>query len=886
MIEKSNIFQPYRTIGNFCTNYGFCVEYYGANSFVTTSVGDLYHTYNCKKINLICVSDQCASPIKKIIPTGTGFLVCSHGSFVSIWKRGKRIGDLFKHSSDVIDILCMGDNVLSVDKSGSLVMWDFLTQCKCITYKIDVYFETMFTDNCQIMSWCHPPTYINKIILGLASGALWIWNIITWYIILLLTQTCALDILAIGVGGNLIFHNIKTDKTLFIFSSDLEDISHISFQNTAKFNSVAFCGKISDILVMDLDTRKLICTIPSHKGGIAGIEFLIGQPILVTAGADNKIKMWILDNPDGSARLLKSRTGHSGPTNKLRFIGNTGLSIISSSALSLRFTNCNRDEQSFEFSNGRPTKRWKSDKPVMRPTLPEIIDFNNSKEYFWETCVSCHRGISWVQTWNVINKTIGKKKLFSPHLKNQKPISVTLSPCGNSCLVGYDKGGLEVFNMESGSHRGSFIDNQPMRTPILGVVIDGRNYLCVSIDNPMCRIWFFNTRKIKARIELSIEPKKIEINRQSSLIVISGSSVIFIIDLETNQTIRRFQTPETSSLSDICLSQDSRWLIVSSNDSFIRVWDLPSSRLIDEFKTKKPVSSLAFSYKQEMLAFSYQDEPTINLFFNKTFYIDSLLVPVDFELNRCKSEKTINDSPDALSEKLATLSLLPPSRWRHLDKIDLIKERSKPKQPVQKLESAPFFIPTVPGIHLAFDIPETDAAKPPTKIRKNAGSVVLSKVLDNYFIDRNKAIVLKTLLQFSPNEIDIQIRCLVTPESTSPHLKHFIDILADLVADYRNFDFLQGVLSLSLIIHGDTLMDPIYHESLVRLKDLICIKWQSLNELSNQALAIVGFLRSSITHVELSAAEDIRLQGSDSIIGLPERIFWNNSELMNERDEP
>uniref|UniRef100_A0A6B2FZ63 WD repeat-containing protein 36 (Trinotate prediction) n=1 Tax=Myxobolus squamalis TaxID=59785 RepID=A0A6B2FZ63_MYXSQ len=145
-------------------------------------------------------------------------------------------------------------------------------------------------------------------------------------------------------------------------------------------------------------------------------------------------------------------------------------------------------------------------------------------------------------------------------------------------MVGYSKGALEVFNLQTGEHSGSFIDPSPSFSSVVGVVIDRRNHLSADIDDSTCKIWFFMSRQIKARIKLSIKPTQMEINRESSLIAIAGCGRIFIIDLDTNKTIRCFCENESSAITDICLSHDARWVLAASDDSFIRMWDLPSSR--------------------------------------------------------------------------------------------------------------------------------------------------------------------------------------------------------------------------------------------------------------------------------------------------------------------
>ena len=83
-------------------------------------------------------------------------------------------------------------------------------------------------------------------------------------------------------------------------------------------------------------------------------KFLPSQPLLLSSGPDNALKMWIFDQSDGSARLLRSRCGHSAPPTRVRFWSRGGLGLLSSGLdHSLRRLSITRDVQSnTEFSQG------------------------------------------------------------------------------------------------------------------------------------------------------------------------------------------------------------------------------------------------------------------------------------------------------------------------------------------------------------------------------------------------------------------------------------------------------------------------------------------------------------------------------------------------------
>ena len=96
--------------------------------------------------------------------------------------------------------------------------------------------------------------------------------------------------------------------------------------------------------------------------------------------------------------------------------------------------------------------------------------------------------------------------------------------------------------------------------------------------------------------------------------------VIRIIDIETRRTVRDLsafrgrildvvrrrcelaQSELISSSPAQAFSADSRWLIVSSSDSVVRTFDLPTGRLIDAFRTPSIAISLSFSPTGDFLA--------------------------------------------------------------------------------------------------------------------------------------------------------------------------------------------------------------------------------------------------------------------------------------------
>lgn len=82
--------------------------------------------------------------------------------------------------------------------------------------------------------------------------------------------------------------------------------------------------------------------------------------------------------------------------------------------------------------------------------------------------------------------------------------------------------------------------------------------------------------------------------------------------------MREFKQAATNKITDICFSQpDSKWLICSSLDKCIRVWDILTGTLVDWVQFKRAPISLDFSPSGEFLATSHVGSKAVYLWSNR-----------------------------------------------------------------------------------------------------------------------------------------------------------------------------------------------------------------------------------------------------------------------------
>eukprot|EP00934_Nitzschia_sp_Nitz4_P004825 Nitzschia sp. Nitz4//scaffold17_size182527//38361//42191//NITZ4_001836-RA/size182527-processed-gene-0.43-mRNA-1//-1//CDS//3329539286//4815//frame0 len=381
----------------------------------------------------------------------------------------------------------------------------------------------------------HPPTYVNKVILGGASfktnrDAMVLLNVRTG--VLIHTFTCldhtrnhseittmenspALDTIAVGTSQGMV-HLVNTRMDVLLFS-----LSHISKESSkpTRITSLSFrtdgsalqygiaplaVGRADGtISVWDLapkDTqeaaegRTLLCEMERvhYPGGVYKLQYMPQEPLLVSTGTQsNAVVMHIFDNPDHSGRILRQRKGHTAPPKHIRYLHpgagagggvlvNSGdgtdaaaCQILSSGSTdrTLRIFSTVRSVLDKEYSQGKGLeKRAKQlgmkDKTEM--LLPPVTAMASAeaRSRDWGDLVTIHKDHAFAYVWSskrgAQSGPVLRQDEWNVSVMKKAPpatahaTSVTLSTCGNFCLVGTAGGQIYKYNVQSGNTRGSF----------------------------------------------------------------------------------------------------------------------------------------------------------------------------------------------------------------------------------------------------------------------------------------------------------------------------------------------------------------------------------------------------------------------------------------------
>lgn len=500
LIHESQLDLFYKALGLVSpTSISFTSVRLGKSTFqVTTSIGRSLQTYDLRKgLNLVFVTRPETPEIITATFAWQDKVFAAWGNFqpgcpggIWVFKRGKKVASLelpARIDEPIQRLLVFGTWIIGCC-STSIQVWETGSYQHYITLspqQVGSARGAIYTGQ-----MCNIPTYINKIFVGKYDGSVDIWNLRTGkllYSILppysnagpvtALQSTPVLSLISIGYkSGAISIQNAETDQlilSLRAVSSKAPAVSSISFRSDGigagddgrKPGVMATaCLDSGDITLWDLNNGARVkgTLRGAHRvssgetaSGINKIEFLEGQPVLVSSGKDNSLRTWIFDESPFSPvpRPLHLRSGHSAAITALSFLPSPssgsesdGKWILSASkdssvwGFSLR-----KDSQNAELSQGAAERRAKrakvSDNGGTRaralddPKVPEvtciacslnrdggmsasttsqiwtnpgIVNADASSATGWESIVTGHRGDRFARTWFWGKKKAGR----------------------------------------------------------------------------------------------------------------------------------------------------------------------------------------------------------------------------------------------------------------------------------------------------------------------------------------------------------------------------------------------------------------------------------------------------------------------------------------------
>ncbi|KAK1216377.1 rRNA-processing protein utp21 [Marasmius sp. AFHP31] len=920
---ESRLFIPFRALGLVTNHVPFVLQtrsHKGATDgpriHILTCLGKSWALWNGAKMDLLFVGPEVSEQISCLTMDGDAVWAAT-GCRVVKYLRGKetlRVSNPVETTLSFITIF--GSRLLALTESGDrLLCWDTSDG----SFQNQIQFDNGFTAT----SILHPATYLNKILVSSSEGDLQLWNIqsqscihkfpasrlvssTSTSAITAMTQSPAIDVVGIGfTSGEISVYDVRADERLMRIFMTGGGIRSLSFRSDGE-PILASASSLGHIAIWDLNAggRLLHMVHGAHDTAISALDWVPGQPILISSGEDNSVKQWLFDSPTSAPRLLKFRSGHSAPPHLISYYGDDGKQLLTASRdRSLRCTSVVRDSRSFELSQGSLSKKASSlSVPVGTLKFPALtaISHSSARSKDWDDILTSHTDETFARSWMMQGKKLGKHSLsFAeaakitkgkgrvPPLGSVKAVCVTA--CGNFGLASSSTGAIHMWNMQSGIRRRTFdVGPCPLKVAgratlkesersVTGLASDALNTVVIAstLDGTV-NFFDFHTAKLEHTLVLPSAAVSIVLHRDSGLLaVVCDDMVVRVVDIETRRVVRELGGFKGRVL-DITFSTDSRWVITSSLDSIIRTFDIPSGRLIDAFKTSSVASSLSFSPTSDFLATSHVDSVGVYLWANRAQYTEvslqgineedvttaplpsmqgigeddedlEALVPLTVE---DKTPADVFSTPPRLDGDLITLTLLPRSRWQTLLNLEVIQQRNKPKEPPKAPEQAPFFLPTLPGVEQRFVVQqngEEDASKKkPTRRLEQAAAKTKSAFLEKLMAEKEDGeyesffSYAKTL---SPSALELEIRSL----GSLDNVRLFINALAQRLSSHQDFEAVQAMQNVFLKMHADEIIGNIeLHPMLERLRDVQRQESRRVLDLVASSLGALGFVRDTM----------------------------------------
>ncbi|KJE98002.1 WD repeat domain-containing protein [Capsaspora owczarzaki ATCC 30864] len=838
-------------------------------------------------------ADAAAALIIRCIASHRSTTITTLGNEVIIWQRGKivqRVGHLHPRRvtvagartlNEIHSMVLLGDLVVTCCDGNLLKAWSLST--------LEVLSELELpSQSFHVSAVVHPSTYLNKLLLGSRQGGLQLWNIRTQTLVYsfkgwgspvtYLAQSPAVDVVAIGLeNASIVLHNLKTDAVLMRFTQD-GPVTCISFR-TGNVPIMSSCGTDGNIALWDLEHRRLANIVKdAHESAIARAEFLQSQPILLSAGADNSVKMWIFDQTDGSARLLRSREGHSAPPTRVRFYGSPGTATAGHLLLSagldrtLRLFSTIADAQSTELSQGHlKSKTARFNVKIESLRFPPIVDFaaEDARQRDWDNVATCHLGSSVIHTWRTETKSVGKHAI-KPSVQGATVQCITVSACGNFILAGLSAGVVDIHNIQSGLHRGTLgAKGSPHDGTVTGVAIDAVNEVVVTCGlDGFVKFWNFQNRRLIASHELDVPLTQLVLHRESGMVAVVGDDFsVRLFDVDSRKLVRLF-AGHAARITDLTFKTDGRWLAPSSMETTIRIWELPTGCLVECSSAKMPPPAANRTlFSTVSLRAIAPDQPLTAMPLPVSG--EEQLVSADAEDSSAaylNAEDGSFKSADQLSAELITMSALPKARWFNLTNLDLIRERNKPKEAPKAPVAAPFFLPTIAGtedkfaIRLESDGDENNRSTSQSRILNFADMDVLSpfaRLLLNCGETDDFEPALALLIEFPPVAVDLEIRGLYSGSDAIVSglsnragdvtlLQQFGKMLVHGLRKRTHFELLQAFLNVFLKVHEEAFANQELLRPLAReLQSAVESTWTDFQDSFQHSLCMIQFMKNA-----------------------------------------
>lgn len=96
------------------------------------------------------------------------------------------------------------------------------------------------------------------------------------------------------------------------------------------------------------------------------------------------------------------------------------------------------------------------------------------------------------------------------------------------------------------------------------------------------------------------------------LATVADDFIIRLFDVVASRMVRKFEG-HTDRVTDLCFSEDGKWILSSSMDGSLRIWDVILARQIDAIYVEVAITALSLSPNMDVLATAHVDQNGVYL---------------------------------------------------------------------------------------------------------------------------------------------------------------------------------------------------------------------------------------------------------------------------------
>lgn len=393
---------------------------------------------------------------------------------------------------------------------------------------------------------------------------------------------------------------------------------------------------------------------------------------------------------------------------------------------------------------------------------------------------------------------------------------------------------------------------------ITGLRCDNLNSVLTSIDDEgNLAFWDALSSSLIHSLVLPSYATKLEISGLSDLLALGlVSGEIMLYDKASFLKVREF-SGHSKQITDLTVTDDASWILSTSLDHCLKIWDVISGNLIEWLKFDEVPLSACISAKKEIVAISFAHRQGVQIWHNNYVFsdlpsVEKVTEPLKVRISngenmrriRKRGEiykkeivlsevKEINVENGNLHEDLLELAQNMGIKSRVLQNLEIIEEKNAPKILEKEKEKAPFFLfDTSSEENKVNDLLSNYTNFKKTKTRSEHFNYYLGQLVDKFAEGSLKDEDLLTYLKaLSPFAIDLEIKSLDDDfEKKCDRSTVFLKWIERQVERSKEFDFVMALLNRFLKAF-DWEQREEHEEVLSRINEMLEMKYEKLDEM-------------------------------------------------------